>query len=71
MDYQSLCELIIDIISTPKTINHDSRLASDLGLCSLDMMLLFLRIEETTGLEIDMSKLKMDMTVDEILEIIV
>lgn len=70
MNYQSLCELIIDIISTPKTINHDSRLASDLGLCSFDMMLLLFKIEEAVGIQIDISKLKSDMTVGEILDII-
>ena len=70
MNYQNLCELITSIIPTPQIIKPDSRLASDLGLCSFDMMLLLYKLEETVDIQIDVSKLKNDMTVEELLKII-
>lgn len=70
MNCQSLCELISSVISTNQPIKIDSRLASDLGLCSFDMMLLLFKIEEEAGITIDASRLKNDMTVGDLLEVI-
>lgn len=70
MNFQNLCELISGVVSVDQTVNKDSRLASDLGLCSFDMMLLLFKIEEATGKTIDASNLESDMTVEELLEVI-
>lgn len=70
MNYQSLCELITTIIPTLQTIKPNSKLVSDLGLCSFDMMLLLYKLEEAVGIQIDASKLKRDMTVEELLQLI-
>ena len=70
MDYQCLCEIINNIIPVSKTITPDSKLASDLGLCSFDMMLLLFNIEERAGVQINISNLKKNMTVKELLNVI-
>lgn len=70
MSFERLCELLAEIAPVPETICLESRLSSDLGLCSFDMMLLLLRIEESIAAEIDTSALKSDMTLHEILTLI-
>lgn len=70
MNYMQLCKIIMDTIPVTKEIFPDSRLSSDLGLCSFDMMLLLFQIEKIIGTQVDLSLLKNDMTVSEMLNIL-
>lgn len=70
MNYKQLCAIITDILPKQKEISSESRLSSDLGLCSFDMMLLIFRVEEASGIQIDASSLKKDITVEELLNIV-
>ena len=70
MNYDQLCEIIKDVIPQSKEVFPDSKIVSDLGICSFDMMLLLFRIEDMMDVQIDTSLLKKDMTVNEILNVI-
>ncbi|MCD7949413.1 MAG: phosphopantetheine-binding protein [Erysipelotrichaceae bacterium] len=67
MDLEQLCK-IINVEAKEDILQK--HLASDLGLCSYDMMVLIVEIEDSCGYEIDTSLIKKDMTIAEVLDII-
>ncbi len=67
MNLEQLCKIIN--VETKEDVSQ-KHLASDLGLCSYDMMVLLVEIEDTCGHEIDTGLIKKDMTVTELLDVI-
>lgn len=70
MEFKQLCDMINNILPKSKSIFPESRLSSDLGLCSFDMMLLIFQIEEICGHKISVSAIKKDMNVKELYKLI-
>lgn len=70
MEFEQLCDMINDILPKSKNIFPESRLSSDLGLCSFDMMLLVFQIEGICGHKISVSTIKKDMNVKELYRLI-
>lgn len=70
MDYNVFCKIIAENLSTTRTIQANDRLASDLGLCSFDLMVLLFNLEQTIGHQIDASSMKKDITVKELFDLI-
>lgn len=70
MDYNVFCKIIAENLSTIRTIQANDRLASDLGLCSFDLMVLLFNLEQTIGHQIDASSMKKDITVKELFDLI-
>lgn len=70
MDLNELKMIISKQLSLENGINQSDRLATDLGLCSFDMMVIIVEIENVCGHEINTALIKKDMTVAELLGVI-
>ena len=68
MKYEQFCTLINDVFPEKKEILPENCLASDLGLCSFDLMMLICLIEKNNGNNVNLSLLRNDMTVREFYE---
>lgn len=67
MKFMQFCDIIESILHKKKDISLEQCLYSDLELCSLDMMVLIVEIEKASGKRIDVSSMKKDMTVNDLL----
>lgn len=67
MEFTQFCDIIKNILHKKKDISLEQCLYSDLELCSLDMMILIIEIEKASGKQIDVSSIKKDMTVNDLL----
>lgn len=70
MTYNQLCEIIQEIADTNSIVSRKSRLTSDLGLCSFDMMVLLSRLEDKINHSIDVTTISQDMTIEQLYEMI-
>ncbi|MCM1060671.1 MAG: hypothetical protein NC452_10285 [Eubacterium sp.] len=70
MGFDKLCSMISNISSKSEEIFPESRLSSDLGLCSFDIMMLIFQIEEICGNKVCIFSIKKDMTVKELYDLI-
>lgn len=70
MDINELKTIISKQLSIENGIKASDHLATDLGLCSFDMMVMIVEIENACGHEINTALIKKDMTVVELLNVI-
>jgi acyl carrier protein len=70
MELNELKAIISDQLSVKNEIKASDHLATDLGLCSFDMMAIIVKAENTCGHEINTALLKKNMTVGELLNVI-
>ncbi|WP_448784005.1 hypothetical protein [Blautia sp.] len=68
MKYEQFCTLINDVLAEKKEILPEDCLASDLGMCSFDLMMLICLIEKNNRSNVNLSLLRNDMTVREFFE---
>ena len=69
MEYNRLCKMICSVKEKEMEIHPCDKMASDLGLCSFELMVLIVQIEGECNCEIDVSLLNYDMTVQELLDV--
>lgn len=70
MDLNELKIIISKQLSLENGVKASDHLATDLGLCSFDMMVLIVEIENVCGHEINTTLIKKDMTIAELLNVI-
>lgn len=70
MKFEQLSSIISSQMALEREIKKTERLGSDVGMCSFDMMVLILEIENASGNEINTKLIKKDMTVEELLNIV-
>lgn len=70
MKCEQFCGLIHDIFPELEEVLPEQRIASDLGLCSFDIMMIIVQIEELYGCQVDVSLIKKDMTVREFFSVV-
>lgn len=70
MDLNELKIIISKQLSLENGVKASDHLATDLGLCSFDMMVLIVEIENVCGHEINTTLIKRDMTIAELLNVI-
>ena len=70
MNLNELKTVISKQLSSEDNVSATKHLATDLGLCSFDMMVMIVEIESTCGHEINTALIKKDMTVEELLNVI-
>lgn len=70
MELQQLCDIISSQMKLDKKIERTDCLSSDIGMCSFDMMVLIVELENACGHEINTMMIKNDMTVEEFLAVV-
>lgn len=70
MKFEQLSSIISSQMALERKIKRTESLSNDIGMCSFDMMVLIVEIENACGHEINTALIKKDMTVDELLSII-
>ena len=70
MKFKQLSGIISSQMALEREIQLTEHLNSDLGMCSYDMMVLIVEIENVCGHEINTKLIKRDMTVEELLNIV-
>ena len=70
MNFEQFCLIINDLLPKPMEILPEYSLLNDLGLCSFDMMVLIVQIEEISEKNIDVSSMRNNMTVQELFTLI-
>lgn len=70
MKFEELSSIISSHMALEKKIQMSEHLSSDIGMCSFDMMMLIVEIENACGYEINAELIKKDMTVEELLNIV-
>ena len=70
MDLNELKIIISKQLSLENGVKASDHLATDLSLCSFDMMVLIVEIENVCGHEINTTLIKKDMTIAELLNVI-
>ncbi len=70
MNFEQFCLIINDLLPKPMEILPEHSLLNDLGLCSFDMMVLIVQIEEISEKNIDVSSMRNNMTVQELFTLI-
>ena len=70
MKFDQLSSIISSQMKLKRELQVTERLSSDIGMCSFDMMVLIVEIENACGHEINAQLIKKDMTVKELLKVI-
>ena len=70
MKFDQLSSIISSQMKLKRELQVTERLSSDIGMCSFDMMVLIVEIENACGHEINAQLIKKDMTVKELLNVI-
>lgn len=70
MKFEQLSSIISSQMALERKIQRTESLSNDIGMCSFDMMVMIVEIENACGHEINTALIKKDMTVDELLSII-
>lgn len=70
MKLKQLQELILSVKADAKNLEPQHRLRQDTGLCSFDMRLLLVALDQKYGLRIPMALLHPEMTVSDLLDAI-
>lgn len=70
MTIKKLTEIVIEIADNNSNVSENSRIISDLGLCSFDVMVLLSRIEHEVHHPIDATVMTRDMTVKQLYDLI-
>lgn len=70
MNIDELKLIISKQLSLENEAESSDHLATDLGLCSFDMMVMIVEIENICGHEINTALIKKDMTVNELLSLV-
>lgn len=70
MKFKQLSSIISSQMALERKIQGTETLSNDIGMCSFDMMMLIVEIENECGYEINTDLIQKDTTVDELLSII-
>ena len=70
MTFKKFTEMVEEIADKHSIVSGNSRITSDLGLCSFDVMVLLSRIEHEVNHPIDVALMTRDMTIKQLYDLI-